>query len=166
MPIFGKKDKQGNRALNLMHTDGVFGIPSGMAVCVTMEDKESRLSIAQRLSKNPPIYLCYDQICAADVINETEIKERGKSVIGRAAVGGLLLGPLGAVIGGISGTGTKKRKEEKNFFVINYHPTDASQETKVLSFEIVGASLHWSSFVSELKTKIPQKPGQSQPSYL
>jgi len=36
--------------------------------------------------------------------------------------------------------------------VINCKSRDG--EIKVLSFEIVGASLHWSSFVNELKSKI------------
>ncbi len=34
--------------------------------------------------------------------------EKDKSVIGRAIVGGLLLGPVGAIVGGMSGIGTKK----------------------------------------------------------
>ena len=39
---------------------------------------------------------------------EYETIEKDKSVIGRAVVGGLLLGPVGAIVGGMSGIGTKK----------------------------------------------------------
>lgn len=39
---------------------------------------------------------------------EYETIEKDKSVIGRAIVGGLLLGPVGAIVGGMSGIGTKK----------------------------------------------------------
>ena len=35
--------------------------------------------------------------------------EEEKSILGRAAVGGLLLGPAGAVVGGLSGTGKKTK---------------------------------------------------------
>ena len=38
------------------------------------------------------------------------------------------------------------------FMVINYKSN--TEETKVLSFEIVGASLHWSDFIKELRSKI------------
>ena len=39
---------------------------------------------------------------------EYETIEKDKSVIGRAVVGGLLLGPVGAIVGGMSGIGAKK----------------------------------------------------------
>ena len=39
---------------------------------------------------------------------EYETIEKDKSVIGRAIVGGLLLGPVGAIVGGMSGIGTKQ----------------------------------------------------------
>lgn len=42
-----------------------------------------------------------------DVGTHTETEQRDKSAIGRAAVGGALLGPLGAVVGAASGIGTK-----------------------------------------------------------
>jgi len=38
---------------------------------------------------------------------EQVIAQKNKSVIGRALVGGLLLGGVGAVVGGVSGTGSK-----------------------------------------------------------
>lgn len=49
---------------------------------------------------------------------EVQIVEKDKSVIGRAVVGGVLLGPVGAVVGGMSGIGTNKNEkvvqQEKN----------------------------------------------------
>lgn len=43
----------------------------------------------------------YADITAVEIITETIKKD--KSVIGRAVVGGLLLGPVGVLLGGISG---------------------------------------------------------------
>lgn len=40
-----------------------------------------------------------------------QITEKDKSVIGRAIVGGIAFGVVGAVVGGMSGLGTKKGKE-------------------------------------------------------
>ncbi|NOW02432.1 hypothetical protein [Clostridium beijerinckii] len=62
---------------------------------------------------------------------------------------------MGAIVGGISGIGTQKENKTHNFIVINYKSKD--DEIKVLSFEIVGSSLHWSSFVDELKQKIKKE---------
>jgi hypothetical protein len=163
MPIFGSKDKEGNLACNFMHTDGLVDFPPFWAVCITQNDNNNRLEIAKRIPKNsPPVYLPYDQIISIGTVTEKEIIEKSKSVVGRAAVGGLLLGPLGAVIGGMSGTGKKNKASTKAFFVINYHPAQNPEETKVLSFEIVGASLHWSSFVAALKGKIPPSIQEEQ----
>lgn len=68
-------------------------------------------------------------------------------------VGGLLLGPLGAVVGGMSGVGQKKQSVGKNYFVINYHPAAAHDEVRAISLEIVGATLGLSKFISALKEK-------------
>ncbi|MDF1809399.1 MAG: hypothetical protein P1U42_06855 [Phycisphaerales bacterium] len=54
-------------------------------------------------------------------LNRPDMKS--KSVVGRAVVGGLLLGPVGAVVGGISGVGQKQQltlsqNVNKNEFVV------------------------------------------------
>ncbi|MCL2651143.1 MAG: SHOCT domain-containing protein [Candidatus Azobacteroides sp.] len=52
-----------------------------------------------------------DEIQYITIENQEQIiVKKNKSVVGRAVVGGLFLGPLGALIGGMSGTGTKDVK--------------------------------------------------------
>lgn len=65
-----------------------------------------------------------DQIKIATSMSQHEMATQQKSVAGRAVVGGVLLGPLGAVVGGMSGIGTKNKKG--HFLVINY--TNSSGE--------------------------------------
>lgn len=150
--IFGKRNKSGNRSVNLSFVDGVESYSKGMAVELSMDDKEQCLIMKARVFKDKPVVkLNYNQIVAANVITEKEIIESDKSVVGRAVVGGVLLGPLGAIVGGMSGIGNKTKASTHYFMVINYKSNTG--ETKILSFEIVGASLHWSDFIKELRTK-------------
>lgn len=151
MVLFGKKNKKGNRSLNVSFVDGIESYNKGLAVEVSFDD--SVLEIKSRIVKNKPVVkLNLEQILAVNFINEKEIIEKSKNVTGRAIVGGVLLGPLGAVIGGMSGVGSKQKSENHYYMVINYKSRD--EQIKVLSFEIVGASLNWASFINELKSKI------------
>ena len=151
--IFWKKNKEGNRSVNLVFVDGVASYSKGIAVELSMDDKEQCLTMKARVFKDKPIIkLKYEQIIAANVVTEKEIIESDKSVVVRAVVGGVLLGPLGAIVGGMSGIGNKAKANTHYFMVINYKSNTG--ETKILSFEIVGSSLHWSEFIKELRSKI------------
>lgn len=79
--------------------------------------------------------LNYNQITDVYYGLETEIVEKNKSVIGRAVAGGLLFGGIGAVVGSISGTGSKEKKERHFYFIISY--TSISGEDKFIQFEDV-----------------------------
>lgn len=151
MGIFSKKNKSGDRSVNLSFVDGLDSYGRGLAVELSFNETE--LQIKSRIVKNKPIVrLSLEQIIAANCITEKEIIEKSKSVTGRAIAGGVLLGPLGAIIGGMSGIGNKQKSETHYYMIINYKSRD--EEIKVLSFEIVGASLNWASFIEELRSKI------------
>ena len=79
------------------------------------------------------ITLNYSQITDVFYGLQTEITDKNKSVIGRALVGGLLLGGVGAIVGGISGIGTKKKKDTRKFFIISYKSN--SGDDQFLQFE-------------------------------
>lgn len=80
-----------------------------------------------------PITLNYSQI--TDVFHglQTEIQEKDKSTIGRAAVGGLLFGGAGAVVGAMTAQGKKEKKVTKLMFIISY--TSSQGEECFLQFE-------------------------------
>jgi len=60
------------------------------------------------------------QIISIKKTSREELSRTDKSVIGRAVVGGLILGPLGAIVGGMSGIGSKEKLKNQNYLVINY----------------------------------------------
>lgn len=79
------------------------------------------------------VRLRYNQI--NDVFHgfKTELMESNKSVLGRALLGGVLLGGVGALVGAVSGTGKKVKKDTKLYLIISY--TDSEEKEKVLQFE-------------------------------
>ena len=111
-------------------TDDLGGYKNGDMVDVALYD--DHLIIKSPILKQE-IKLNYDQVTDVFYGLETEIIEKNKSVIGRAVAGGLLFGGVGAVVGGISGTGTKTKKERHFYFIISY--TSSTGEDKFIQFE-------------------------------
>jgi hypothetical protein len=60
------------------------------------------------------------QIISLKTASKGGIVSTKKSVIGRAVVGGLILGPVGAIVGGISGIAPKEKFVDKHYLIINY----------------------------------------------
>lgn len=151
MAIFGNKNKEGYFTINFCSVKDtpLYDYPN-IAISVTLLD--DKIEFKQRIGKKTPIYLMFEQITKVGIINEKQIKEVNKSVLKRATVGGLLLGPLGAVVGGIDGIGKKEKTQEKKFFVINYN---SNNEEKVLPLEIVGATIGINKFIENLMKKCP-----------
>lgn len=77
--------------------------------------------------------LHYSQITDVFYGLKTEVTQVSKSVIGRAVAGGLLFGGVGAMVGAVSGTGTKEKKERHFYFIISY--TSSTGEDKFIQFE-------------------------------
>lgn len=84
-------------------------------------------------SKNGNFEVPNDRIINFAALSEEDVKQIEKSVIGRAVVGGILLGGLGAIVGGLSGVGTKGKKVIRHFFIINY--TNKDGDTAIVTFE-------------------------------
>lgn len=63
---------------------------------------------------------------------QKEIMEKDKSVIGRGVVGGLLFGPAGLLIGGLSGIGKKSVTEYTKIYIMSY--VGSNGEVKNITF--------------------------------
>lgn len=149
---FTSKDKNGNRECRLAYIDGIpnlFKLPGEMCD-VTINQETRKLTVKSVFAKDREASLDLDKIIDARIMTEKEISESNKSVIGRAVVGSLLLGPLGGIVGGMSGIGSKKKETNKTFMIITYISSD---EEKKLVFEVVGSSIGWGKLLKELPRK-------------
>ena len=100
------------------------------------------------------ISLLYSQILETGIYSETEILEKSKSVIGRSVAGGLLFGPLGALIGGMSGVGTEKTKKNHYYYTISFTSSDNSSRMISLGTECMGCNYH--KFNEILRSHLPK----------
>lgn len=152
MGLFKKKVEDGILRTNLIFIDGISSFSKGEMVTMSYNKEKKEVSISSTVdNKRPSANLSIDKINIAKFMSETEIKEKSKSVGGRAVVGGILLGPLGALVGGMSGVGDKKKKTITNYIIINY------SEDKVLSFEIPPMNLNFSKVLTGINENIIQQ---------
>jgi len=92
-------------------------IPNG-SVSLTIYEKGIRISTTKGLKIDYSLKIHFSQIEGLLEVSDTDIVN--KSVVGRSIFGGLILGPLGAIVGGISGIGTKRVAFGKSYILINF----------------------------------------------
>ncbi len=108
------------------------GMPTGCMVEVALYD--DRLEVVNFNSKEKnKATLSIGQINDVAFGTEKELVAKPKSPIGRAVVGGVLLGPIGAVVGGMSGMKDGQKPVYTTLLTIGYVGKNGDQ--KVLMFE-------------------------------
>lgn len=93
---------------------------------------DDHLTIGSKFIKQT-IKLNYNQINDVEYVSDVEKVKQSKKPIGRAVAGGLLLGGIGAVVGAVSGVGSKEKKKYRFYFIISYTSSDGKD--KFLQFE-------------------------------
>ncbi|WP_144940117.1 hypothetical protein [Paenibacillus sp. 32O-W] len=90
---------------------------------------------------------------AAEYKSEKELKEKSKSVVGRAVIGTLLVPGLGTIVGGMSGIGNKKVKGDTNFYLIlNF--VDSNGELSGVTFKNNLNTIRLNSFCTKINSQI------------
>jgi outer membrane lipoprotein SlyB len=90
---------------------------------------------------------------------QKDIIEKDKSVVGRAIIGTALLGPLGGVVGGISGIGKKGKATQFEFLAIHYTDKDGKDETAVFKTD---KKFITSPFIKKVNAQIGSSPSMNQ----
>lgn len=150
MGLFSKKEKNLKANFLKVDTNTIF----------TLELLEDKLQIGIPFARPDQLKtLRYNQIQDVVYTSDIETTKKSKSPIGRAIAGGLIFGGTGAIVGAISGTGTKEKKEYRFYLIINYISKDG--EDKFLQYEdkSLGAGMK---FYKTLKEKAGlMNPGTS-----
>lgn len=137
MGLFSMSEKKKDFKAKFYHDNGLNSFKENEIVNIYLDDEGQRLVISEFLAKKPKeAYLKYSQITNAEVLSEKEIIEKSKSVVGRAAAGTILLGPLGGIVGGMSGIGDKKKSKTSYYFIINYI-SSTDNEVKAIRFKVI-----------------------------
>lgn len=144
MGLFGKKEVN-SEYFKLLQDIGKLG-KNNMTKVELCEDHIELSNAIQR----KPLTLKYSQITDVQYTQNIETVEKSKSVIGRAIIGKALFGDVGAQVGGMSGLGTKSKKELHFLFAISY--ISSSGEDAVLLFEDTRL-YHGAKLYSNLRSK-------------
>lgn len=125
--MFGKKKEKMLKPLGGFYVDGLPGANKNSIFEAQFNEDKSKLNISVGKKE---FVLPIDKIQAMEVGSEVEILEKSKSVIGRGAVGALF-GPVGAIIGAASGTGTKTKEKKKYYAVLSYTGNDGIENITI-----------------------------------
>lgn len=158
------KNKKNKAIAQLYHLEGLPNQNQGEKISLELDPKEEKLFMNKAgfgVKKEDATVLDIDKVEYVESTTVSEIEEKNKSVIGRAVVGSLL-GPIGAVIGGISGVGSKKKENNRNILIIGY---SSNGEERQISFMDDKGTIGYNLLYKELKKYVSdgeQKTGQTE----
>lgn len=111
-----------------------------------------------------PAILKIKSIVNTEFLSENEIIEKSKSVVGRATAGALLFGPVGALIGGMSGIGNSQKQKSHTYYVIHF--INSKNEEAIITLEVGCVGCHWIKFDALLSPLISKSNTPDSPEFL
>ena len=124
--------------LKFRHIQGISNLIDGELVIISSDEKS--INIGNKF------YIPKDKINNKTVTNAKMLTDKQKSVIQRGLAGLVVAGPLGAIVGGISGVGAKKGIEKVNFLTIDYVDGSDVEQSALFSLEDVSHLMYLNMF--------------------
>ena len=138
MGLFGKKEIE---SIECPHVKGLPSVNAGRLCKIFIDGDSLKVSIADggvvKIKWGKTFTIPIKNVISFDVVSQKEIAQKSKSVIGRGIAGGLIFGPVGAIIGGMSGIGAKEQKNTQYFVNIAFY--DSNDQMHVIIFKDITA---------------------------
>jgi hypothetical protein len=147
MGLFGKKKKETSYSSELMHLEGL-PLAQETPCSLTLNPEELVMT-----SGNSEFRLSISQIDVVDFKTDIEIAHITQSSLAKGVAGGLMFGPVGAIIG--SRPTSKEKRTVTGYMIINY--INANGDLAPLLFRGI-APLSAAKFVDKLRPLITAKP--------
>ena len=119
---------------SFFHVEGIPGVKKDKIIIIYLYPDK----LIIKIEFDSDYVIPMSNIKKAIVISEEEIIEKQKSVILRGIAGGILLGPIGAIVGAISGAGTKKSTDNHYYFSLEYENDKKELSYIVLKINTIG----------------------------
>lgn len=144
-----------NKASDKMGFKVISGLPLSIKTIVALKKTKTGINVGNH---NYTLDIEYNNIVSI-FYGRTAVEEtKNKSTIGRAIVGGVLTGGIGAVVGGMSGIGTKTKSKKIMAVTIEYLNSSNQKELIILEdFMCIGTQ----KFIDSIKFQIKITPKQN-----
>lgn len=127
-----KKNNTKNRKAVVTYIQGLPDVEKGASFNATYDDENFILEESIGIIKIGRIFkIPVSRLICIEMVDETTIEQKKKSVVARGIAGSILLGPAGMVLGGISGVGTQDKKVKTTVITISYYG-DNEQDIKTI----------------------------------
>lgn len=159
------KYKSSNPKIRLMLLGGIPNITKWEYLDIRYDneflylDRFDKLKIFGKDTIKETYKIPHERIITMDVMTHEEVKVKEKSVVKRGLVGGLVFGPAGMILGGMSGIGTTTRVHTTPYFIIAY-TGENEEDIKNLVFwgENDRFAMICKLFVSDYNASLAPKP--------
>ena len=140
------------------YLDGLGDLPQNSVFRVVLEGEFLSLYRIKLKTFGADEIIQHYKISTSDILALDQVKTselQNQSVVGRGVVGGLLFGPVGALLGGMSATGKQKIKTT---LAISYVPSNGNEPKTVILADAAAWGGNNAVSIAKLKNELAKQP--------